>query len=174
MTKAPKLSHPIGSDLVWAAFLALLGLALGLMIQWGVIQHGWQGTLDLQIAAIEKEEAARRLAAIRTYTLDQALTIHQEGRAVFIDAREPEEYRELHIDRALNLPASQISPRLVAATLAGVSREQPIVVYCGSVDCHASLRVAEFLQKQGYTQVAVYVGGFRAWDEAGYPVDIVR
>lgn len=164
----------IGSDLVWAAFLAFLGVALGLVAQWGVVRHGWQGTLELQIAAVEKEEAARRLAAIRTYTLEQVFSIHQEGRTIFIDAREPEEYRELHIQRAINLPASQISTRLVAAKLAGIAREHPIVVYCGSVDCHASLRVAEFLQQQGYTQVGVYVGGFRAWDEAGYPVDIVR
>ncbi len=164
----------IKHDLTWAAGLVLLGLALGLVTQWGVIQHGLQGTLELQIAAVEKEEAARRLAAIRTYTLDQALARHQEGRTLFIDAREPDEFRELHIERALNIPASQISAKFVAAALAGVALDHPIVVYCGSVDCHASLRVAEFLQKLGYTQVGVYEGGFRAWDEAGYPVDIVR
>jgi len=161
-------------DCTWAFVLTLLGLILGLLVQWQLVLHGFQGTLDLQIAAVEKEEAARRLAALPTCSLEQALARHEEGRTLFIDAREPEEYRELHIQRALNLPASQVSARLVAAVLQGVSLAQPIIVYCGSVDCHASLRVAEFLKKQGYSQVAVYVGGFRAWDEAGYPVDIVR
>ncbi len=174
MSRGLIVRSTMASDLTWAVCLALLGAALGLVAQWGVIRHGWQGTLELQIAAVEKVEATRRLAAIQTYPLDQVLSIHQEGRAVFIDAREPAEYRELHIARAVSLPASQISVRQVAATLAGIARDHPIVVYCGSADCHASLRVAEFLQKQGYTQVAVYVGGFRAWDEAGYPVDIVR
>jgi len=161
-------------DYFGAVILILLGFTVGLTVHWPVVRHAWQGTLALQIAAVEKEEAARRLAAIPTCTLEQALARHQEGRTLFLDAREPEEYRELHIRRALNLPASQVSSRLVAAVLQGVSRQQPIIVYCGSVDCHASLRVAEFLIKQGFSQVAVYVGGFRAWDEAGYPVDIVR
>ncbi len=162
------------ADLLWALFLTALGTVLGLLWQWDVIQHSLQGTLDLQIAAVEKEEAARRLAAIPTYTLDQAVALHEQGRAVFIDAREPEEYQELHIAGARSLPASKLSRRLVAATLQNLTLDHPIVVYCGSVDCHASLRVAEFLKKQGFTQVAVYIGGFRAWDEAGYPVDIVR
>lgn len=162
------------ADLKWALLLAGFGMALGLLWHWDVIQHSLRGTLSLQIAAVEKEEAARRLAAIPTYTLDQAVALHEQRRAVFIDAREPEEYRELHIAGALSLPASQISQRLVESTLPNLALDQPIVVYCGSVDCHASLRVAEFLKKQGFSQVAVYVGGFRAWDEAGYPVDIVR
>lgn len=164
----------LSQDLRWSAFFILLGVGLGLTAEWGVIQHAWRGTLAVQITALEKQEAARRLAALRTFDLKQAFASHQEGRAVFIDAREAEEYRELHIERAVNLPASQISSRLVAAKLNGVARDHPLVVYCSSVDCHASLRVAEFLRNHGYTQVAVYEGGFRAWDEAGYPVDIVR
>ena len=46
-----------------------------------------------------------------------------------------------------------------------------MIVYCAHEDCHASLQVAELLQNHGFSQVAVFLGGFRAWDEAGYPVD---
>jgi rhodanese-related sulfurtransferase len=31
--------------------------------------------------------------------------------------------------------------------------------------------VAEKLQAMGFTRVEAFLGGFRAWDEAGYPVD---
>ncbi len=161
-------------DLAWAACLVVVGLTLGLLVHGQVIREGLDGTLELRLADVEREEAARRLAAITTYPLEKVLALHQEGKTLFIDAREPDEFRELHIERAVNLPATQLTKALVAAKLQQLPMDHPIVVYCGSADCHASLRVAEFLQKQGYTRVAVYVGGFRAWDEAGYPVDIVR
>jgi rhodanese-related sulfurtransferase len=45
------------------------------------------------------------------------------------------------------------------------------VVYCGQVSCDLALKVAEKLQALGFTRVMAYVGGFRAWDEAGYPAD---
>ena len=32
-------------------------------------------------------------------------------------------------------------------------------------------QVAEKLQALGFTRVMAYIGGFRAWDEAGYPAD---
>ena len=45
------------------------------------------------------------------------------------------------------------------------------MVYCGQVSCDAALQVAEKLQSLGYTRVSAFLGGFRAWDEAGYPVE---
>ena len=45
------------------------------------------------------------------------------------------------------------------------------LVYCGQVSCDLALQVAEKLQALGFTRVTAYIGGFRAWDEAGYPAD---
>jgi rhodanese-related sulfurtransferase len=55
--------------------------------------------------------------------------------------------------------------------VSNIAKERRIVVYCGEVNCDLALKVAEKLQAAGFTQVTAYLGGFRAWDEAGYPVD---
>jgi rhodanese-related sulfurtransferase len=161
-------------DLKWSLLLAALSLSLGLIWQWPVIHQGWQGTLFPKIKELERQEASRRLVAIRTFNLQQVQALHQKGEALIIDARPAAEYRELHIEGAVNLTAQHLEGAQVPDQLRDVDRNRAIVVYCANEDCHASLQVAELLQSRGFTQVAVFLGGFRAWDEAGYAVDTSR
>jgi rhodanese-related sulfurtransferase len=142
--------------------------------QWPLIQQSLQGKLFSHLKELEKQEAARRLEGIRTFNLQQAYALHQTGKTLFIDARPPEEYRELHIEGAVNLTAGQLEGRMAPDFIINLDANRPIIVYCGHEDCHASLQVAELLQNRGFFQVAVFMGGFRAWDEAGYPVDVTR
>ena len=44
-----------------------------------------------------------------------------------------------------------------------------IVLYCGGG--YRSALAADMLQKMGYTNVVSMDGGFRAWCEAGYPIE---
>jgi rhodanese-related sulfurtransferase len=161
-------------DLKWSVVLGVFSLALGLIWHWPFIQQGFQGTLFSQLKELERQEAARRLEGIRTFNLQQAYTLHQKGQTLFIDARPPGEYRELHIEGAVNLTTQQLEGRTIPDLLQKLDANRAIIVYCGHEDCHASLQVAELLQGRGFTQVAVFLGGFRAWDEAGYPVDVSR
>jgi rhodanese-related sulfurtransferase len=161
-------------DLKWSLIFAALGLALALMWQWPVIHQGFQGALFPRIKELERQEAARRLEGIRTFDLPQVYALHQQGEALLIDARPPAEYRELHIEGAVNLTAKQLESGPAPDQLKKVDLHRAIIVYCANEDCHASLQVAELLQSRGFTQVAVFLGGFRAWDEAGYPVDVSR
>lgn len=166
----PTLIH----DLKWSVLLGVVSLALGLIWQSSFIQQGFQGTLFAQLKELEKQEAARRLEGIRTFNLQQAYSLHQEGQTLFIDARPLGEYRELHIEGAVNLTSQQLEGRTIPDLLQKLKANRSIIVYCGQEDCHASLQVAELLQSRGFTHVAVFLGGFRAWDEAGYPVDVSR
>ena len=43
----------------------------------------------------------------------------------------------------------------------------PIVVYCASETCRNSHQAAEVFKMLGYTDVAVYPGGKKDWEEAG-------
>lgn len=76
----------------------------------------------------------------------------------------------MHIPGALNL-TPEMAARGDLKPMGGVAKDRHLVVYCGPAGCDAALKVAEKLQSLGYTQVAAFLGGFRAWDEAGYPVD---
>jgi rhodanese-related sulfurtransferase len=151
-----------------------LGLVLGMIWQYPLIQQGFQGTLHSHLEQLEKQEAARRLEGVRTLNLDQAYLLHQKGQALFIDARPPGEYQELHIEGAVNLTSDQLKNSTMPDLFKNHDANRTIIVYCGHEDCHASLQVAELLQTVGFTQVAVFMGGFRAWDQAGYPVDVSR
>lgn len=168
------LSTTFWHDIKWALLLAALSLLTGLLWQWPLVQQSWQGELFSQIKDLERQEAARRLEGVRTLNLQQAYERHQQGETLFIDARSPAEFMELHIDGAINLTPEQARSRALPENLKNSVPDRTIIVYCGHADCHASLQVAEFLQSYGFTQVAVFVGGFRIWDEAGYPVDIVH
>jgi rhodanese-related sulfurtransferase len=161
-------------DLKWSLIFASLGLALAMIWQWPIMHQGFQGALFPRIKELEKQEAARRLEGMRTFNLPQVYALHQKGGAVFFDARPPAEYRELHIEGAVNLTAKQLESGQTPDQLKKVDPHGAIIVYCSNEDCQASLQVAELLQSRGFTRVAVFLGGFRAWDEAGYPVDVPR
>jgi hydroxyacylglutathione hydrolase len=88
----------------------------------------------------------------------------EEGRDVtVIDVREPFEWREGHIDRAVHLPMLEASGR------AGeLPRERPKAVLCaGGL---RSSTVISALKRQGIGQWYNVTGGMTAWLKAGYPV----
>lgn len=75
-----------------------------------------------------------------------------------IDVREEWELQLARIPDVLHLPMSQVPARL-----ANLSRDVETIVMC-----HAgarSLRVAHFLENQGFTNVANLTGGIAAWSQ---------
>jgi rhodanese-related sulfurtransferase len=157
-------------DLAWAAFLLVLAAGFGLVKHWSLVNLSFQGKL---VAHLEEMRAQRRqveFQGVRTLNLLQAHELFQKGQSLFIDARTPEEYQELHIAGAVNLTPEKLT-KPDNPLLAGVAKERQIVVYCATANCDIALKVAEKLQSLGFTQVAAFLGGFKAWDEAGYPVD---
>lgn len=69
-----------------------------------------------------------------------------------------------HIPTAKVLPPGDIE----AVVPAHVARKDaPIVVYCASDTCMNSHEAAEWLAARGYSNVAVYAGGKKDWQEAG-------
>jgi rhodanese-related sulfurtransferase len=157
-------------DLVWAGVILGAGLLLGLMQQWELVHRSWRGELAAKIEQVRDQRRREQFQGVKTVNLAQAYALFQPGQALFIDARPANEFAELHIPKALNIPPELVEAGL-AGKVAGLPRDRDIVVYCGQVSCDLALKVAEKLQALGFTRVTAYVGGFRAWDEAGYPAD---
>jgi rhodanese-related sulfurtransferase len=157
-------------DLAWAGIILGVALLLGLMQQWELVHRSWRGELAAHLEQARDQRRQKEFQGVKTVNLAQAYALFQQGQALFIDARPGDEFAELHIPKSLN-----ITPGMVAAGVAGkvavLARDREIVVYCGQVSCDLALKVAEKLQALGFTRVTAYVGGFRAWDEAGYPAD---
>jgi len=150
--------------------LVVLAAAFGLAKHWPLVNLSFQGKLVAHLEEMRAHRRQVRFQGVRTLNLPQAYELFQKGQSLFIDARKPEEYRELHVAGAVNLPPEKLKEANNPA-LIGIAKERQIVVYCAEAHCNIALQVAEKLQSAGFIQVAAFLGGFKAWDEAGYPVD---
>lgn len=106
-------------------------------------------------------------------SLEDAYNIYLSGTAVFIDAREQEEYDEGHIKGALNLPFEwwddywmDVEPYLTPV--------DEIVVYCGGLDCELSLFAARELDYLGYKKSYIFFGGWQKWIDDELPTEITE
>jgi len=66
-----------------------------------------------------------------------------------IDVREPEEFREGHVDGALNIPPSALMAG--ASELGTVAKDSPIIVYCRTGS--RSNVAKQILESLGYTNI---------------------
>jgi rhodanese-related sulfurtransferase len=156
-------------DLAWAGFILGVALLLGLAQQWELVHRSWRGELAPRLEQVRGERRAEQFQGVKTINLAQAYALFQQG-SLLIDARPADEFAELHVPKALNITPVMLEAG-VAEKVAGLARDREIVVYCGQANCDLALKVAEKLQTLGFTRVMAYIGGFRAWDEAGYPAD---
>ena len=89
-------------------------------------------------------------------------TVHARRTAgeklLLLDCREPDEYDTVHIAGAQLIPMSQLVDRLAELE---PHRQQPIVVHCHHGG--RSLRVANWLTQQGFTDVKSMAGGIDQW-----------
>ncbi|CAL62830.1 Putative rhodanese-related sulfurtransferase [Herminiimonas arsenicoxydans] len=86
-----------------------------------------------------------------------ALLADGSGKArILLDVREPWEYQTCRIEGAISIPMNTIPDQL-----AQLDKDAAIVCICH----HGarSMRVAHFLESQGYTHVTNLTGGIHAW-----------
>lgn len=109
----------------------------------------------------------------REILVDQAFEEFQNG-TLFIDARRTKHYEEGHIPgaRSLSIWEADFDERFDNfRNDPGVAIEMPIVVYCMSVNCEDSHRVAERLKGAGFQNILVFRGGLPEWVGKKHPVE---
>lgn len=85
---------------------------------------------------------------------------------VLIDVREDREWAEGHAAGAMHLSKGVIERDIESEI---PDKSTTMVLYCGG-GFRSALTAAE-LQKMGYTNVISLDGGWRAWNQAGLPVE---
>ncbi len=105
-----------------------------------------------------------------TISLSEMKRIFDEGNAFIIDARDPSEFSQGHIPRAINIPYDHL-PEYLDMLNAEVPTDAQVVVYCRGPHCDFSDQLATELRILGYENVSVFTGGWEQWTEAGYPID---
>ncbi len=86
---------------------------------------------------------------------ERARQLVGEG-ALLLDVRTPEEFRQGHLDGAVNIPVQELARRLAELE----PKARPLVVYCA-----AGMRAqsaVELLVRQGFEKV-LCLGGMSAW-----------
>jgi len=160
-------------ELAWAIGLLGLAVILGFMFHWPLVQASLRGNLTALLDQKRQERREVQFQGVRTLDLAQAYQIWQEKRALFMDARKAEEYQELHVQGAVNVPP-ETWPELPSSELMKMAKTQELVIYCSQESCDDALKLAKKLRAAGFARVMAFTGGFRAWDEAGYPADTSR
>jgi len=99
-------------------------------------------------------------------SVSDAKGVLDKGGCVFLDCREPKEYKMGHVPGAVNIPRGLMEWK--------VSKKIPdktakIVVYCkvGGRGCLSACTLC----RMGYKNVVNIAGGWQAWEKAGYPVE---
>ncbi len=82
--------------------------------------------------------------------------LREKADVLFIDVRQPEEYRAAHIPGALLIPLGELEQRL-----AEVPRDRDVVVVCRSGG--RSTRACGLLSGHGYERIRNLQGGMLAW-----------
>jgi TolB-like protein/class 3 adenylate cyclase/rhodanese-related sulfurtransferase/Flp pilus assembly protein TadD len=97
----------------------------------------------------------------------EAKSLHDRG-IVFIDSRGSVDFGRGHIPGATNLLFHKVWDNLPQI----VDLDEEVVFYCGGPDCHLSANSSAQALILGYTKVYYFAGGFSAWEDAGYPVEV--
>jgi rhodanese-related sulfurtransferase len=137
----------------------VLGLAFGLLAA------GCATTAPQQDMTAE-EMVKEAKANVCEITVAEAKEILDQGGYVFLDCREPKEYKMGHVPGAINIPRGLMEFKVAKAV---PNKEENIVIYCksGGRGCLAACTLC----RMGYKNVKNMDGGWLAWEKAGYPID---
>jgi len=99
-------------------------------------------------------------------SVSEAKEILDKGDFLFLDCREPKEYKMGHIPGAMNLPRGLMEFKIDKKI---PNKDENMVVYCktGGRSCLATCTLC----RMGYKNVKSMAGGWKAWEKAGYPIE---
>ena len=90
------------------------------------------------------------------------------GSAIFIDARDPEDYELGHIQNAINIPYDYYED--YEEVMNGLDDDGIYIIYCSGEECSLSIDLAEHLYNEKLIdKLLIYEGGWPQWRDAGYP-----
>jgi rhodanese-related sulfurtransferase len=119
-----------------------------------------------QKAMTTEEMVAEAKENICEVTVSQAKEMLDKGGYLFLDCREPKEYKMGHVPGAMNIPRGLLEFQVTNKV---PDKSAKIIMYCkkGGRGCLAACTLC----RMGYENVMNMDGGWMAWEKAGYPVE---
>lgn len=116
--------------------------------------------------AVGAEKKPEPFVAVTSEEVKGMLDRKEPG-VVVIDARTPQEFQEVHIKGAVNIPLPELekSPALLT-----FPKEAKLVFYCNGFKCGKSPKAARLAATLGYRNLYVLSEGMPAWEEKGFAI----
>jgi rhodanese-related sulfurtransferase len=113
-----------------------------------------------------KELVAEAKKSVVSISVDKAKELHGKSGVIFLDVREPKEYKAGHVPGAINIPRGIVEFEITSKI---PNKAAQIIIYCksGGRACLTGLNLA----KMGYKNVKNMDGGWKAWSKKGFPVE---
>ncbi len=154
--------------LLEAVVLVMAALAAGLSFNYSLVMKAFSGQSLGAPTQVATTELATELLPLPV-AFEELDALLASGYR-FVDAREPEIYRDAHLPGALSLPLGEVDP-LLDRFVDRVPLETPLITYCNGFGCPDSFDLGVRLLTAGYTRVLVYEGGFPEWRDRGLPLE---
>ncbi|CAN5412339.1 hypothetical protein BH10BAC5_BH10BAC5_18620 [soil metagenome] len=94
--------------------------------------------------------------------------------ALFIDGRTDEEFKAGHIKNAIHITYEELVKMTKEEKIEKMrkfNKDGIIVCYCKGGTCEVSIDLAYEIAKIGFNSVNIYLGGYKEWEDKGYPVE---
>lgn len=111
------------------------------------------------VRAIQESHAGDFIPKIDGRVMHRLLTTNA---AIFVDARYSRDFDTGHLEGAISVPVNATDEER-GKILANVAISTKIVVYCQSAGCPFAKKVAVKLKDDGFSDVAIYRGGWVDW-----------
>lgn len=108
--------------------------------------------------------------------IDVAYLDFMSGTAVFVDAREPEEFECGTIPGSISMPFDYLPEDddlrpYFDSVLGYIPSDTRVVLFCSGEECDLSLHLARNMQYFGFPNTAIFFGGSREWVRAGLELE---
>jgi rhodanese-related sulfurtransferase len=172
-------TNTVCGDLIFLWIMATTALCAALLINQfrdHPVPLLYQSKAERMSSAVEKVRANDVSVEIEVVaaTLPEYLSLEEfqkyvsEKQGLILDARPAIFHRLGHVPGALSLPREDFENAY--ASLRGQverNRSRPLIIYCSSSSCEDSDLVRKALLRVGYTNVAIFHGGWSQWTSAG-------
>jgi rhodanese-related sulfurtransferase len=132
------------------------------------VQNNWLLILVLVMsgAMLVWPLVQRRMSPVKDIGNLEATRLINSANAVLVDVRETKEFEGGRLPKAVHIPLSQLDSR--GGELARFVGK-PVVAYC--MTGNRSRMAGKALERVGFKDIYHLHGGYRAWKDAGLPVE---
>ena len=150
-------------------FIFSLTIVLGL-IRFSLID-------DPEFTLIKKERIVETISSFSVpenmtspmaINIEFAQNLFNEKSAIFIDARDSEDYNSGHIENAINIPFDYYED--YEDVINELDDTAPHVIYCSGEECSLSMDLADyFFNELAFENILIFEGGWPQWRDADLP-----